>query len=216
MTSTRTKVQRLEAAGIDEERIAEVLGLTLQKTRRLMQNPPEKLSAAAREEIFYADIDDAPRSGYMSRLASQYCTTPERVAAARRARTKTCATPPESELRRYVDALGLEEACTTLGCSHAYARDTLGLRRQPPPTQTVRELLQKKMTYGAIATVLGCTEAYVKQIAYRNGWTSRVNNKRRDDWPEILQYAADTSVAEAARRYGVTRANIYYWRKKND
>ena len=215
MTDDRTKVQRLEAIGIAEDRIAEVLHLTLQRTRRLMQNPPETLSQAARDEIFYADIDDSPRSGWSTRLASQYRTTINRVISARGKRTKTCTTPEATELKQYVEALGLHEACKQLGCSVAYARETIGYRRGADPA-LVKELLQKKLTYEAIGTIIGRDAGYVRQFAYRHGLTSRVNARQRTDWPDILDYASKTTVSEAARKYNVTRANIYYHIRKKE
>lgn len=211
----RIETRRLEAAGLTEEQILDVLddmqlAPTYLKVRRAMLHPTEKLSQGCREEIYYGD-----QSRTLQDEAVRYRTTEQIVANARilRRKSREKTLPTEVELRSMLPLSGsARQLAKDIGCTLAHVYDTLGLRRSSTQEPAVLRLLATGMTHEYIAHHLDMPRATVTAINGRHNVTRK--NKKHSDWPSILKAAEDTSVAEAARQYGVTRANIYYHRKK--
>jgi len=220
--SNREKIHRLEAAGVDETTIAQVLQAELNaehpyaEIRSKLRKPQERLSSGARQELFYnADLGSSTAElirKYRTTAAEVYKAT--RIARARKDR-------PEAYLviEAYKRLGTLSETMQELDTSKRHVTRILrdaglmaSLSSHDEPM--ILRLLQAGVTYQEIHETVGTNTGVIGRIARANGLGRQIQRKNMDNWPEILEYARAHNVSEAARKYNVERSNIYYHRKK--
>ena len=222
--SNREKIHRLEAAGVDETTIAQVLQAELNaeypyaEIRSKLREPQERLSSGARQEIFYtADLGATPSSlmrMYRTTAAEVYKAT--RIARARKDR-------PEASLviETYKRLGTLSETIQELDTSKRHVTSILreaglmaSLSSHDEPM--ILRLLQAGVTYQEIHETVGTNTGVIGRIARANdlGRQKQRKNMSTATWTEVLEYARTHNVSEAARKYNVERSNIYYHRKK--
>jgi len=222
--SNREKIHRLEAAGVDETTIAQVLQAELNaeypyaEIRSKLRNPQEHLSSGARQEIFYnADLGSST-----AELIRKYRTTAAEVYKATRIARARKDRPVASLVIEAYKRLGtLSETMQELDTSK---RHVTGILREAGLMVTlsshdepmILRLLQAGVTYQEIHETVGTNTGVIGRIARANGLGRQKQRKNMSTatWTEILEYAEEHNVSEAARKYSVERSNIYYHRKK--
>lgn len=218
----RMEIRNLEAAGIDEDTIVAHLGITHKEVRRKLKKPQEKLTVSCRAEIQHTDDYTAKNKD----LALQYRTTSDEVFKARYNPLPRKATPTDEQIEMafhegYITVKSLAEY---LSSPEKPVREWLEARgaatARKPNTHTRRiqhdivAHIHRGLPYSDIAAQYHVSVSTVQTLAKKAGVTRQTQRKNMDNWPEILAYADEHTVSEAARKYNVERSNIYYHRKK--
>ena len=224
--SNREKIRRLEQAGVNETTIVNTLQATLHperpyaEVRSKLKSPAAELSSGARNEIYYeTSYEYTPAElQRMYRISTAEAFKAKHVARKRKDR------PEASAVIEAYERLGtLSETIQELNTSKRHVTTILSQAgiissRLIPDEVMILRLVSAGMTYQEIADSSGLSEGTVGRVARAAGITRQKQraNMSAQEWAEILQYAEDTTVSEAARKYNVERSNIYYHRSKQD
>lgn len=224
--SNREKIRRLEQAGVDETTIVNTLRAALHperpyaEVRSKLKSPAAELSSGARSEIYYeTSYEHTP-----AELQRMYRISATEAYKAKHVPRKRKDRPEASVVIEAYKRLGtLAETLQELDTSKRHVTAVLsqaGLlsSRSAPDEAEILRLVTAGLTYQEIAESSGLSASTVGRLARAAGMTRQKQRKNMaaQEWEEILQYAEDTTVAEAARKYNVERSNIYYHRKKKD
>jgi len=221
----RNKIRRLEDAGITEDVIVETLQTTHKNVRRKLRDPKELLTPSCRAEM--QQFDDYETTDKV--IAAQYRTSVTQAHQARYNPLPRTALPTEDQVlmawhegHNTVKAIAKhvgsqEKPVRKILEDHGYADPP----RKTTVTRGVRPAMLAKimagLSYTVIAAEFDCSVSAVSELARANGYGRQVQRKNNMlAWPEILEYAAEHTVTEAAQKYNVERSNIYYHRSKDD
>ncbi len=220
--STREKIRRLEAAGVDESMIFSVLEAELHRERPYaeirskLKNPAPQLSSGARQEVYH----EASHTHMPAELERMYRTIPAEIYKAKHISRARRDRPEANLVLEAYSRLGtMSETTQELNTSK---RHVVGILRVAGilPTHSVHDepmilrLLQAGITYQEIHETVGTNTGVIGRIARANGLGRQKQRKNMSEatWTEILEYAEEHGVSEAARKYNVERSNIYYHR----
>ena len=220
--SVKTKIRRLEAAGVDETLIVKALEPELHKeypykeVRGNLRHAPERLSRGARLEIrMLTSYEHTP-----AELQRMYRTTSQEVYKAKHCGDAAKERPDAPLVLDTYHRLGSITA-TLQDLNTSKRHVTLVLREAglitkstTHDTEAILRLLRGGATHVQITEALGSHVGVIGRIARANGLGRQKQRQNMDNWPEILEYAEEHNVSEAARKFNVERSNIYYHRNK--
>jgi hypothetical protein len=218
----RTMILRLEDAGVTEDTIVEHLKIMHKEVRSKLKNPVESLTISCRAEIQLNDDYVTTNKT----LAAQYRTSDTEIYKARYLTLPRKHAPTrEQVLMAWHEGYHtVKELAKTLSSQEKPVRAILtaeGLANPAKQTTVSRGVrpamlneIMKGVSYSIIAEQFDCSISTVSELAIAHGHGRQYQNKPRDDWPEILEYAAEHTVSKAASHYGVERSNIYYHMNK--
>tara|TARA_R110000824_G_C15233132_1_gene679127 strand:- start:40334 stop:40999 length:666 start_codon:yes stop_codon:yes gene_type:complete len=218
----KTGIRNLEAAGVDEDTIVEHLNTTHLEVRRKLRKPVEALTLSCRAEVQLTDDYETANKV----MARQYRTSETEIYKARYLTLPRKLVPTKEQVLMiwHEGYNTVKEVAQQLNSQERPVRTILeaeGLANPPRQSTTTRGVrpamlaeIMKGLTYADVAKQFDCSESTISNLAISQGYGRQEQRKNMDNWPEILEYAAEHNVSEAARKYNVERSNIYYHRNK--
>lgn len=225
--SLRDKIDNLLQAELSETEIVHHLGITHLAYRRHAAAPAPVLPDSARRELYYSDLREDQT---LQELAHLYRVAYSQIHQA-------LYNKPSINVRVFsknavLAHLQLHDNIESMAKAFAISKralpgllDSIGWHYNkmdfaPPYNSSLaKEILRAlkeapKLTYQALANQVGCHRSYITQVAKANGINKQEQNKQH--WPTVLAYAQEHGITTAANKFGISRASIYYHKRKGN